>query len=299
MILLINLKTKKFLNTAEFTLFILPALILVVITTDLPFLMNIYYSFQKWNGLSKVIKFIGAGNFIELFTDDPSFWHSFAFTFKYLFFYAVFSNVTALTIAVLLSNSFAARGFVRSSIYLPYIISLIAVSLIWQFIFGTGFEALYRLTGLELFRLSWLGDGRLVFYSVLVTTLWQTIGFYMVIYIAGLTTIPTDIIEASEIDGYVGLKRFFKIKLPLIMPSLTVCVFYSITYAFKLFDIILVMTKGGPGEATATIAFNIYTEAFVNSRYGYGTAKSLVLFVVVLIVTVVQVRFFKEREVEA
>lgn len=294
-----KLKKKKLNSIMEFALFVSPAVLLIFVASNLPFLMNIYYSFQKWNGLSKKIEFVGFRNFIDLFTDDPLFWQSFIFTFKYLIFYVLLANVLSLFFALLLTENIIGRDLVRSCIYLPNIISLMAVSLIWRFIFGPGFEAMFHITGMEVFGLSWFGEKELVFYALLITTLWQTAGFYMVIYIAGITMISTDIIEAAEIDGCVGFNRFLKIKLPLIMPSLTVCLFFSLTYALKLFDIILVMTKGGPGDATSTVAYNIYTEAFINSKYGYGIAKSLVFFLAVLIITAIQVRVLKSREVEA
>jgi raffinose/stachyose/melibiose transport system permease protein len=288
MITLITLNRRKISAITEFALFVAPAFLLILAVTNLPFLMNIFYSFQRWNGLSSQKEFIGLKNFIKLFTDDPLFWQSFLFTLKYLVFYVLFANAIALASAVLLTKKIIGCNLVRSCIYLPNIISLIAVSLIWRFIFGPGFEALHHITGMKIFQLSWFGEKNLAFYVLLITTLWQTIGFYMVIYIAGLTTIPIDINEADQIDGCVGLKNFFKIKLPLIMPALTVCLFFSLTYALKLFDIILTMTHGGPGDSTSTIAYNIYIEAFINSRYGYGTAKSLVFFLVVLVVTAFQ-----------
>jgi raffinose/stachyose/melibiose transport system permease protein len=147
--------------------------------------------------------------------------------------------------------------------------------------------------------LSWLGDPRMAFTSVLVVSVWQSIGFYMVIYIAGLQVIPRDIIEAAMIDGAGGISRFFRITIPLIMPSITVAVFHSVSNSLKTFDVIFSLTSGGPGNSTTPIALDIYKTAFVTSRFGYGTAKSVILFLLILLFTVFQVKFFKKMEIES
>jgi raffinose/stachyose/melibiose transport system permease protein len=154
------------------------------------------------------------------------------------------------------------------------------------------------MTGFELFGMSWLGDASYAFISVVVVSIWQNLGFYMIIYIAGFMAIPESILEAASIDGANRKTQFLKVKLPLLMPSITICTFYSLTFGLKLFDIILVLTKGGPGNSTKTVAYDIFTDAFMSNKYGIATAKSLIFFVVVLIVTIIQLRYFKNREVE-
>jgi raffinose/stachyose/melibiose transport system permease protein len=151
---------------------------------------------------------------------------------------------------------------------------------------------------MDIFLLSWLGDADMAFISIVLVSVWQQLGFYMVIYIAGLQTVPKDLTEAALIDGAGPVARFFKITLPMIMPSVTVAVFYSLSNGLKIFDIVLSLTSGGPGNATASIALDIYRTAFVTSRFGYGTAKSVILFLIILLLTVFQVRMFKQREVE-
>jgi len=138
----------------------------------------------------------------------------------------------------------------------------------------------------------------MAFISVAIVSVWQAIGFYMVIYIAGLQTVPKDLHEAAMIDGASPVKRFFRVTLPMIMPSVTVCVFYSLSNGLKAFDVIFSLTNGGPGTATTSIALDIYRTAFVVSRFGYGTAKSVMLFILILLLTFFQVRTFKRREVE-
>ena len=148
-------------------------------------------------------------------------------------------------------------------------------------------------------RLSWLGDGKLAYVSVLAVSVWQSIGFYLVIYIAGLQTVPRDLIEAALIDGAGPSTRFWRVTLPMLMPSVTVCVFYSLSNALKSFDVIFSLTSGGPGTATTSIALDIYRSAFGDSRFGYGSAKSVLLFALIMVVTLLQLTVFKRREVEA
>jgi len=186
----------------------------------------------------------------------------------------------------------------RAFYYIPYIISLTAISLIWKFIFGPGFEALYSMTGWEFFNWSWVGTPKLAFYVVVIMTVWQNIGFYMANYIAGIISVPTELSEAARIDGAGRVQSFFRITLPLIMPSISICLLTSLTFSFKLFDVVMVFTKGGPANSTVTVAYDIYKEAFVNNNYGFATAKSLVFVVFVLLVTSIQLIITKRREVE-
>ena len=289
---------KKIINGLDFAVFTFPALIMVLIATNIPFILNLYYALFDWNGVSRSMKFVGLNNFIRIFTIDAQFSKATFFTLRFAIFYLFIVNVIAIIFALMLARVSLISSIGRSCYYIPNIISLIAVGFIWKFIFGPGFDYLYTLTGLEFYKLSWMGSSKLAFYSVLIVTIWQNSGFYMIIYIAGILGIPKDVIEAAEIDGSRGIGHFFRITLPLIMPSVTVCIFTSLTYAFKLFDIVLVFTMGGPGGSTETVAYNIYAEAFKKQRYGLATAKSVVFFMVVLIVTAIQLVIFKKREVE-
>lgn len=134
---------------------------------------------------------------------------------------------------------------------------------------------------------------------MLFVSIWQSIGFYMVIYIAGLQSVPDDLKEAATVDGAGPVRRFFNVTLPLLAPSITISVFMALTNSIKVFDVILSLTGGGPGGTTYSVAYDIYRDTFQNNLYGYGTAKALILFVAVLIITIIQLTLFKRREVEA
>lgn len=295
----IALNKKKLSNFLLFALFVFPAVIFVLFTTNIPFIMNLYYSFFEWNGIGKEMTFVGLDNFKTIFTNDTLFWKGVTFTLKFAVFFVVIVNIISLAVALVLSKEKKSSSVGRAFYYIPYIISLTAISLIWKFIFGPGFEALYHITGWEFFNWSWLGTAKLAFFVVVIMTVWQNVGFYMVNYIAGIIAVPGDVIEAAKIDGANRLQTIIKIIIPLIMPAISICMLTSLTFAFKLFDVIMVFTKGGPANSTVSVAYNIYKEAFVNSRYGMATAKSLVFVVFVLIITAIQLKVTKSREVEA
>ncbi|HVO40157.1 MAG TPA: sugar ABC transporter permease [Spirochaetia bacterium] len=276
-----------------------PAVIVILAFVEIPFLMSITYSFTKWNGLDKAAKFIGLSNYAELLTNDPGFGSAMIFTLLFTVLAVAAINVVALLLAVILDMKIRGKNILRGAFYIPNIISLIIIGYVWRFIFSRGFDSLGALTHLGIFQLSWLGDSRLAFASVVLVSVWQSIGFYMVIYIAGLQTVPREQLEAAVIDGTGPVSRFFRITLPLIMPSITVAVFYSVSNALKTFDVIFSLTFGGPGTATTSIALDIYKTAFSDNRFGYGTAKSVVLFLLILVVTVTQLNAFKRREVQA
>ena len=288
-------KTKDLL---VFAVFVFPAVVFVLFSTDVPFLMNLYYSVFEWTGISKEMKFVGLQNFVNIFTNDALFWRSAVFTLKFSVFFVVIINIVSLTVALVMAKEKKSSSIGRAFYYVPYIISLTAISLIWKFILGPGFEALYQVTGWEFFNWSWLGTAKLAFFVVVIMTVWQNLGFYMVNYIAGIIAVPTELIEAAKIDGANKFQAFRRVTLPLIMPAVSICMLTSLTFAFKLFDVIMVFTKGGPANSTVSVAYNIYKEAFVNNRYGMATAKSLVFVVFVLIVTVIQLKVTKNKEVE-
>ena len=286
-----ELNKKKWKDFLLFALFVFPAVAFVLFATDIPFMMTLYYSVFDWNGIGKSMTFVGLGNFVKIFTNDTLFWKGVRFTLKFAVFYVVIVNIISLVVALIMSKERKSSSIGRAFYYIPYIISLTAISLIWKFIFGAGFEALYNITGWEFFNWSWVGTPKLAFR--------QRVGFYMVNYIAGIIAVPKDLIEAAKIDGANSFQVFLKITVPMIMPAVSICMLTALTFAFKLFDIIMVFTKGGPANSTVSVAYNIYKEAFVNNKYGLATAKSLVFVFFVLIVTAIQLKVTKSREVEA
>ncbi|MNM59255.1 sn-glycerol-3-phosphate transport system permease protein UgpA [compost metagenome] len=290
---------RKRAEKLEFGIFTLPILISIIAVFYYPFIMTIRYSLTKWNGISKHPKFIGLDNFKQIFMGDTNFTNAAWFTIKYAILYIVLVNVIAILLALVLDMKLKTTAWLRAAFFIPYILSLVIVGFIWKFIFMQGFESLGESTGWGIFDLSWLGDPNLAFISILLVSIWQSVGFYMVIYIAGLQAVPDDLKEAATVDGAGPFRRFFSITLPLLAPSITISVFMALTNSIKVFDVILSLTAGGPGGTTYSVAYDIYRDTFQNNLYGYGTAKALILFVAVLIITVIQLTIFKRKEDEA
>ena len=290
--------TRKRKEALETVLYTLPAILLVTVMMYIPFVMSGYYSLTKWNGIAKDAEFIGLDNFITIFSKSKDFTNALIFTGKYTILFMVFSNVLALFLAVCLTKKFKLANLVRGVFFVPYIMSMTIVGFIWKFIFTQGFAKLADLTGWAVWDLSWLGDPSLAFYSVVLVGVWQSLGFYIVLYIAGLQALPNDVLEAAVVDGATSRQRFFRVTLPLLGPSITTCVFMSLTNGLKVFDIILALTKGGPGGSTYSVTLQIYKEAFQNNNYGLGSAESIIYFLVVLILTQLVLKLFSSREVD-
>lgn len=291
-------KKHLFKQHRENFIFVLPSLLLVAMVFYVPFFMSGYYSLTEWNGISKNPEFIGLDNFIHIFTVDKTFLKAMLFTGKYMILFVTVVNVLGLMLAVMLVKRLRTANLLRAVFFVPYIMSMIVVGFIWKFIFLQGFTTMEEMTGWGIFQLSWLGDEKLAFLSILLVSIWQALGFYVVLYIAGLQTIPEDVLEAAVVDGASGPAKFFRVTLPLLTGSITTCIFMALTNSIKIFDIILALTGGGPGGSTYSVTLDVYREAFQNNNFGLGSAKALILFVTVLLLTRVVLKLLQSKEVE-
>ncbi|MEF3302310.1 carbohydrate ABC transporter permease [Paenibacillus sp. GYB003] len=279
--------------------FVGPAALVFALIVLVPFVMSIYYSFTEWNGVSSDIKWIGLANYTTILTEDKAFLHSFAFTARFTLASVLLTNALGFLLALLLTQALKTRNVLRTIFFMPNVIGGLLLGFIWQFIFVKGFGTIGELTGIGFFSLPWLGDEATAFWGLVIVSVWQGAGYLMIIYIASLANVPKDIVEAARIDGANRLQLLGRITFPLIMPAVTVCLFLSISWAFKMFDLNMSLTKGGPFGSTESIALNIYQDAFRNNMLGLGSAKSVVFFIAVALVTIVQVTITKKREVEA
>ena len=206
----------------------------------------------------------------------------------------------ALAAALMLEGrNVRARSVARSLFFLPNVISGIIIAYTWIFVYGNLLPSIGNLlhwSGLT--NLSWFGTPRMAMLAILIVDVWKSLGFQMIIYINGLQNIPGDVLEAASIDGCTGLNAVRRIKLPLLMPSITVCLLLTIIGAFKSFDLSFALTNGGPMQSTQTIAYNIYTEAFTNNRMGYACAKSMVMMGMIAVVSLIQLKLTRSREVQ-
>ncbi|MFS0837110.1 carbohydrate ABC transporter permease [Paenibacillus sp. 1P03SA] len=290
---------KRSSQWAQQLFFLGPAVLFFTLIIIIPFLLGMYYSFTNWNGVSGEVSWVGFDNFKRIFTGDQDFWSAFWFTVRFTIVGVVLSNLVGFVLAYLLTRPLKTRNFLRTIFFMPNVIGGLLLGFIWQFIFVKGFSAIGQMTGIGFFNLPWLGDSMTAFWGIVIVFVWQTAGYLMVIYIAAFSNVPKDVIEAAQIDGATQGQVLRSIMIPLIMSAVTVCLFLAISWTFKMFDLNLSLTKGGPFRSTESVAMNIYSEAFQNNRYGLGTAKALVFFIVVAVITWLQVRFTKSKEVEA
>lgn len=276
-----------------------PALILFLIFTYIPLLMTLGYSVTDWNGFSKNFNFVGLDNFLQVFKDTEVL-QTFGNTLYFTVLVVVIGIVLQLMLAIFLLEKLKGRNVLRAIIYAPCIISPVIVSLTWVNFFqyaGIINEVLSKV-GLEGLRVDWLGDVNIVKNVLIFINTWQWAGYGMIIFMTGLSSISQDVYEAGMLDGACGFKKFRYITLPLLMPSVTVNVFISITGALRLFDLPFVMTGGGPINASKTISMTIYDNAFLYERFGYSSAIGVIFFLIIAAVTVIQLKITRSREVE-
>lgn len=279
--------------------FVGPALLFFTVIVLIPFFLGMVYSFTDWSGVNSTMSWVGLDNFRQIFTKDMAFWRAFSFTARFSVCSVVLTNVVAFGLALLLTRPLKTRNILRTVFFLPNVIGGLLLGFIWQFIFIRGFASIGAATGIGFFELPWLGDERTAFWGILIVSVWQGAGYLMIIYIAGLVNIPSELMEAARIDGATFRDTLRHVILPLIMPAVTVCLFLAISWAFKMFDLNMSLTKGGPFRSTESIALNIYAEAFQNNRYGLGTAKALLFFIGTAAIIGLQVFLTKRKEVEA
>ncbi|MCF6093615.1 sugar ABC transporter permease [Microaerobacter geothermalis] len=290
---------RKFTQALIYTSFVGPVFFVFSMIVLIPFVLGMYYSLTSWNGVSGTIEWNGLNNFIQIFKNDLQVRDSFLFTIKFTLASVFFTNSLGFLLALLLTQKLKAKNILRTVFFIPNLIAGLLLGFIWQFIFVKGFAAIGELTGFSLFQLPWLGDATTAFWGIVIVSVWQGAGYVMVIYIAAILNIPDEVIEAARIDGANGWDLLKYIILPLIRPAITICLFLTISWAFKIFDLNFSLTGGGPFKSTESLAINIYTEAFVNNRYGLGAAKAFLFFVVVATITTLQVLYTKKKEVEA
>lgn len=280
-----------------YIVFVAPLMIMFSIIQLIPFFTGLAYSFVDWNGLSKSPKvFVGIQNYIKIFSDS-NFIDSIIRTTIFTLITVVLVNVLAMAFAVIVTTRIKTRNLARTMLFMPYLIGGLILGYIWSFVLGEGMTAIGDMTGMRNIFFNWLVNKRYAFYAMIVVATWQMAGYMMIIYIAGLEAVSDDVLEAASVDGASWLQTLTYIKLPLIMPSITICLFMTLSNCFKIYDVNVSLTGGGPNNATQMVAMNIFNEIFTKSKFGYGQAKAIVLFIIVAIITLLQVHFTKDKEV--
>ena len=276
----------------------IPAFLLIIIFMIVPLGNALRVSFFKWNGFSQNMRFIGLENYLSLFSDKV-FWRSTANTFVYGFGSTLLQNIFGLAAALFVNKQFKGRNFVRLILYMPIMISGVIMGAIQYYIFSYDNGVLnnfLNLFGIE--DIYWMKSG---VGSVLIITLinsWQAMGFCMLIYLAGLQNIPKMYQEAASLDGASKWQAFFKVDIPLLMPAITTAVITNLIGGFKLYDIIVTLTNGGPNRKSLSLSYYISLLYFNDEKAGYSSAVGIALFVIIFIVAVPINRYLRSKEVE-
>ena len=276
-------------------LFVLPALLLVVVLLLVPMAQNIYYSFFEWDGLSEPL-FNGLSNYTRLVV-DRDFLISMRNTMIWVVFTLIFPVMGGLLVAVFVDGVVGERFF-KSIFFIPLTISFVATGIIWTYMFSKELGVLnnlFQLTGVPL-KPSWLTDVPLNTFSMLIAWTWQQLGTNMVLFLMGLSTIPVEPIEASIIDGASNFQTFVHIKFPMLRPITTVVITMAMVNSFKAFDIIYVMTRGGPYHSSETLAVTMFRETFTLFHLGYGAAIAVVLSIIVIGVSALYIQRMANKD---
>ncbi|MEA5108203.1 L-arabinose transport system permease protein AraP [bioreactor metagenome] len=278
----------NFHQTAAPLLFLLPNILIFGTFIIIPAIQGLRMSFTEW-GVFTTPVFIGFDNFIEL-AGDEVFWKTFSNTIVYSFFTVALIMVYALALALLLyKNTIKGEKLFRSLFYIPSLLSMITVGIAWRFILGDEMGIInYLLRAAGGNGVRWLTDSKLAMVSIILVSIWAQAGYYMVVLIAGLQAIPIELYEAAKIDGASAPKTFTSITLPLLRSTLLVVLVLATIASFKAYELISVMTKGGPGYATKFIVQQVYQVAFLEDRMGYASAMSIVLMLIISLFTVLQ-----------
>lgn len=271
-----------------FPIFVLPTLIAFSFAFIIPFVMGVYLSFCKFKTITNA-QFVGLGNYIKIFA-DKDFVNAFGFTLKFSVVSIVTINVFAFILALALTRKIKGTNLFRTVFFMPNLIGGIILGYIWQQMINAV---------LLKYETTLVANPTYGFWGLIILMNWQMIGYMMIIYVAGLQNVPTDLIEAAEIDGATSLQTLFKVKIPMVMPSITICLFLTVSNSFKLFDQNLALTAGAPSKKTAMLALDIYYTFYGRNGYeGVGQAKAVLFFIVVAVIALGQLVLTRRKEVE-
>ena len=271
--------------------FVLPTVAAFMIGFVVPFLEGLYLSFCKFTTINKA-SWVGISNYVKVF-QDAQFWDSLSFTASFTVVSTVLINVLAFAIALALTRGIRGTNLFRTVFFMPNLIGGIVLGYIWNILIN----CLLSFLGQPLLALNTNAG----YWGLIVLMCWQQIGYMMIIYIAGLQSIPNDYIEAARIDGATAPQILFKIKIPNVMPSVTICTFLTLTNSFKLFDQNLALTGGDPNHATEMLALNIYNNFYARSGAawkGIGQAKAVIFCIMVITISLIQLRATRSKEVQ-
>jgi raffinose/stachyose/melibiose transport system permease protein len=266
--------------------YLIPALVLYCWFLLYPMLDAVRLSFFQWSGFrTEEPTFVGIDNYVRLFTADPVFWTALRNSVIWVVLSIVVPTAIALLLALGLNRKLIGRNLMRAVFYIPAVFASITVAAMWRWIYNPTLGAVNQFLeaiGLGAWTQSWLGDPQFALGSIFVASIWQGVGFSMVLFLAGLQTVPAELVEAAKLDGANAWQRFRAVTLPALRPTTIVVIILTIINALKVFDLVVGMTGGGPAQSTQVLALWSYTQSFTNHQFGMGGATATVLLVVTL-----------------
>jgi raffinose/stachyose/melibiose transport system permease protein len=278
---------------------LVPALAIYAVFALYPMLNVVVLSFQKWNGLDANRQFVGLANYTAIFTKDPVFWVAFRNTVIWTVMSVVFPPMVGLLLALSLNQKIFARNSLRAIFYLPVIIAPIAVATMWKWMYDPFFGLFSQILtswGMQAWIKDWLGNRDIALYSVFVAYIWQTVGFSMVLFLAGLQNVSQTLVEAARIDGAGRWAVFKHVTVPALRPTITIVLVLSIISSLKAFDIVYGLTGGGPAQSTQMLALWAFTQAMQIFDFGRGAAISVVLLLITMAVVIPYLRWTRKHE---
>lgn len=293
---IVQKKRKVKASTLQYLLLLLPPLLFFVVGMVIPLMMGIYNSFTDWDGISLEKSWIGLTNYIEIFKDEM-FLNSFKFTGLFMIFNTLIQNIAAFVFAVMLDSNIKAKNFYRTIIFAPVLLSPILVGQIWTKMYGTILPSINDMLDLSI-NFNFFSSPDTVMTGLVLANNWQWIGYWMLIYLAGLQAVPKDIYEACTVDGGSWRQKFIHITIPMLAPSITICTIGIATGSLKVYELIVASTGGGPGDSSKSTIMYIYDSAFMSQQSSYASAMSVLFLLVLLVFAFIQLKVLRKREVE-
>jgi raffinose/stachyose/melibiose transport system permease protein len=272
----------------------IPILALFVCFNTIPLIRGVIYSFTNFRGFGSY-DWVGFRNYIDLFSDErvgKSYW----FTFKLAVVTTIVVNVISLILALALNSNIRAKSFFRGAYFLPNILGALVVGYIFNYFFTYLLPAFAEMVGIEALQSSMLSSTKLAWIAIMIVCAWQAIAMNTIIYISGLQTVPEDVYEAGDLDGATGWKRFRYLTLPLIIPFFSINMVLCIKNFLMVFDQIMALTKGGPAQSTESISYLIYNNGMSGGQFGFQSANAVVFFIVIVIISVAQMKITSQKE---
>lgn len=277
-----------------FLLMAVPGFVLFFIFHTYPALQGIFYSFTDWKGYGNW-EFVGLKNYLNVFKDDRAL-DAYLFTFKFAIISTILVNIFSLLIAMGLNAKIKFQKTLRAIFFLPYILSILIVGFIFNFMFSHLLPQIGGNLGIEMLAKNILGDPNLAWIGIVIVAVWQAVAFNTILYLAGLVTIPEDLYEAASIDGAGVWRKFWNITFPLIAPFFTINMVLAMKNFLMVFDQIVALTGGGPGKSTESISLLIYRGGFEGGEFAYQSANAVIYFIVIVLISIIQLRFLEKRE---